>query len=94
MNLLNKSGHDAIFEAELNEKENIVAWLLAHGEEDFAERRNMMETTEIAEVGDVAAESSGQETNSSSQTEDRAANEASIDEPNISSLRLDVDEKS
>ncbi|KAF2491980.1 ankyrin [Lophium mytilinum] len=32
VSVLNKAGHDAIFEAELNDKEDVVAWLLVEGE--------------------------------------------------------------
>jgi hypothetical protein len=30
--VLNKAGHDAVFEAELNDKEEVVAYLLVEGE--------------------------------------------------------------
>ncbi len=29
---VNKAGHDAVFEAEINEKEEVVKWLLGEGE--------------------------------------------------------------
>jgi len=29
---INKAGHDAVFEAEINEKEEVVKWLLSEGE--------------------------------------------------------------
>jgi hypothetical protein len=29
---INKAGHDAVFEAEINEKEEVVKWLLGEGE--------------------------------------------------------------